>query len=110
MVASWLVTLAQQFGRDIITGAPGALEAIQREYKVAKNPYVDKHAYWFRRGGEAERDADDHRLYDNMTQDQKMHLADLQASGSWPPFESYKPKHRRPWTGAFASTMPESKK
>lgn len=108
-MASWLINLVQQFGREIITGAPAAVEAVKREYRAAKDPYLDKHAYWFRRGGEAEQDADDHRLYDEMTHDQKLHLASLQASGSWLPFEHVKPKHRRPWTGAFVSMMPERK-
>ncbi len=104
-MAPRLMSLLQQFGRDIITGTPEAVEGVKREYRAAKDPYLDKRAYWFRRGGEAEADANNHRFFDSMTADQREHLAGLQASGRWPPFENTKPKHRRPWTGAYASVL-----
>lgn len=104
-MAPWLMNLLQQFGRDVITGAPNAVEGVKREYHAAKDPYLDKRAYWFRRGGEAEADAEDHRFYDSMTPAQKERLASLQASGSWAPFKNVKPKHRRQWTGAYASVI-----
>jgi hypothetical protein len=104
-MAPWLLTLLQQFGRDIVTGTPAAAEAAKREYRAARDPYLDKRAYWLGRGGEAERDADNHRFFDTMTPAQRAQLAALQASGTWPPYENTKPKHRRPWTGAYFSVL-----
>jgi hypothetical protein len=95
-----LLNILQQFGREIVTGAPAAMKFVKREYEIARDPYVDKFKYWFGSEWAAQLDADDHRQYDTMTAEQKLHLAGLQAGGSWPPFESVKPKHQRPWTGA----------
>ena len=103
------MNLLQQFGRDIVTGTPEVIDEAKKEYRAARDPYVDKKMYWLGRGGEAERDADSHRIYDTMTAAQKEHLAALQASGTWPAFENTKAKYRRPWTGAFVSLMPPPK-
>ena len=100
-MAPWLMALLQQFGRDIITGAPGAYEALVNDHRRARDPYIDKRLEWFGPGGAADQDAGDHRLYDGMTPMQKQRLHSRQVSGSWGLFEATKPKWRRPWTGAF---------
>ncbi len=97
--------LLQQFGRDIVTGTPEAINGVKSEYRAARDPYLDKKIYWLGRGGEAERDADNHRFFDSMTVEQKEHPSALQTSGTWAPFENTKEKYRRPWTGALASVM-----
>jgi hypothetical protein len=101
----WLANLLQQFGRDIITLTPEVVNGAKKEYRAARDPYLDKRLYWLGRGGEAERDAADHQFYDSMTAEQRDRLAALQASGSWRAYENTKEKNRRPWTGALASVM-----
>lgn len=101
MIPGWLVQLIQQFGKEIITGAPDAARAARDEVKTLQDPYVDNWAHFFRRAGVAERDAAEHRLYDEMTADQKRRLADLQIRGELGWWNNTKPKHRRPWTGAY---------
>lgn len=102
-MAPWLMNLLQQFGRDIVTGTPEVINGVKKEARAARDPYVDKKMYWLGRGGEAERDATNHRIYDSMIAEQRDRLAALQASGTWPAFENTKEKYRRPWTGAFES-------
>lgn len=104
-MAPWMMTILQQFGRDILTGAPGFIEGAKKEYAAARDPYLDKKLYWLASGGQAEVDANAHRFYDSMTAEQRHRLAELQASGTWPPYENTKPKHRRPWTGAWESVV-----
>ena len=101
------MNLLQQFGRDIVTGTPEVINGVKKEARAARDPYLDKKMYWLGRGGEAERDATNHRIYDSMTAEQRDRLAALQASGTWPAFENTTEKYRRPWTGAFESmTIP----
>ncbi len=97
----WLSKLIQQFGRDAITMAPDAANAIKNEAQVLRDPYIDKVAYFFRRGGEAERDAEEHRLWDSMNERQRKRFAELQIEGKLQSYENTKPKHLRPWTGAM---------
>ena len=101
----WLLNFLQQFGRDIITSAPDAAQAAKREHATLRDPYVNKSRYWFGRGGAAELDADDHRLYDRMTQVQRDKLAAYKASGTCGTFNQTKLKYRRPWTGAWSSLL-----
>jgi hypothetical protein len=98
----WVIRLLQQFGRDIIINSPAAARAIKREHDALRGPYLDKRLYWCGRGGDAERDAEDHRAYDAMAPRQRQRLADRQASGQ---LEATKPKFRRAWTGAVQSLV-----
>lgn len=101
MIPGWLVQLIQQFGKEVITGAPDAARAARDEVQILRDPYVDNWAHFFGPAGAAEHDAAEHRLYDEMTADQKRRLADLQIRGELRSWNSKKPMHRRPWTGGY---------
>ena len=96
----WLLNLIQQFGRDAITAAPAVAKAVQDEIHILRDPYIDKGAYFFRRGGAAQADAEEHRLYDSMNDRQRKRLAELQIEGKLNSYRHTKAKHLRPWTGA----------
>lgn len=100
-----IYTVIQQFGKDIISLAPTVIEAAQREVKVLRDPYVDKHIYWFGRGGEADIDAEEHRRYDQMTPAEKVRLTKMQAAGELGRWNAAKTKHRRPWTGVYGGRV-----
>lgn len=102
---TWLVTLIQQFGREVITGAPDAAKAGRRELHNLRDPYVDNWVYWMGRGGEWELDVADHRRYDELTAAQKVRLSELQLAGKLGRYNHTKPKHRRPWTAAANASV-----
>jgi hypothetical protein len=100
-----LVTLIQQFGRDVVLGAPGAVKGAQREFRGLSDPYVDKRLYWIGRGGEWQLDAADHRRYDEMTPHERAGLKALQQAGKVGRYNDRRLDHRRPWIGAVYAPL-----